>query len=306
LDGLAKFETKTPTSVFRRDKAVWIAVKTDNIVDVAAIETLLGDFVRSIDVVEKGDYKAIRIGMASAQLASSAVEENNWVISIGNSVIRASERLSVSRGVNKKGGLFLQVPLKEAAGTVEIVDPVVGDTLHILLAHAPARGLLRAQSFVKVEMLPSAHAFALATLADDVKLKLHQDYVEIYSQSSLNLSPEKNLRSSSSGNAEQSEWYDAPLEFNPDNYAEPANFLEKERALIKAIISSEKEDLPNAQMNLAEFYVANNYGPEALAVLNRAVKSWPLLENKRLYVLTKAAAQIAMARYEGALKVDRL
>ena len=263
---------------------------------------MLGDFVRSIDVVEKGDYKAIRIGMASAQLASSAVEENNWVISIGNSVIRASERLSVSRGVNKKGGLFLQVPLKEAAGTVEIVDPVVGDTLHILLAHAPARGLLRAQSFVKVEMLPSAHAFALATLADDVKLKLHQDYVEIYSQSSLNLSPEKNLRSSSSGNAEQSEWYDAPLEFNPDNYAEPANFLEKERALIKAIISSEKEDLPNAQMNLAEFYVANNYGPEALAVLNRAVKSWPLLENKRLYVLTKAAAQIAMARYEGALK----
>ena len=124
------------------------------------------------------------------------------MISIGNSVIRASERLSVSRGVNKKGGLFLQVPLKEAAGTVEIVDPVVGDTLHILLAHAPARGLLRAQSFVKVEMLPSAHAFALATLADDVKLKLHQDYVEIYSQSSLNLSPEKNLRSSSSGNAE--------------------------------------------------------------------------------------------------------
>ena len=296
------FETETPTSVFRRDKAVWIAVKTDNIIDVAAIETLLGDFVRSVDVVEKGDYKAVRIGMPSAQLASSAVEENNWVISIGNSVIRASERLSVSRSVNKNGGLFLKVPLKEAAGAVEIVDPVVGDTLHVFLAHAPARGLLRAQSFVKVEMLPSAHAFALATLAEDVKVKLHNDYVEIYSESSLNLSPEKNLRSSLNGNSEHAEWYDAPLEYNRENYAEPAIFLKKESEFIKGVISSEKEDLPNAQMKLAEFYVTNNYGPEALAVLGRAVKSWPLLENKRLYVLTKAAAQIAMARHEEALK----
>ena len=296
------FETETPTSVFRRDKAVWIAVKSDNFIDVSAIETLLGDFVRSIDVVEKDDYKAIRIGMPSAQLASSAVEENNWVISIGNSVIRASERLSVSRNVNKKGGLFLKVPLKDAAGAVEIVDPVVGDTLHILLAHAPAQGLLRAQSFVKVEMLPSAHAFALATLAEDVKVKRHKNYVEIYSQSSLNLSPEKVLRSSLPGNSEQTEWYDAPLEYDLENYAEPGTFLKKESKFIKAVISSEKEDLPTAQMKLATFYVVNNYGPEALAVLNRAVKSWPLLENKRLYVLTKAAAQIAMARYEEALK----
>ena len=295
------FENKTPTAVFRRDKAVWIAVKTDNIIDVSAIETLLGNFVRSIDVVEKGEYKAIRIEMPSAQLASSAVEENNWVISIGNSVIRASERLTVSRGVNENGGLFLQVPLKNSAGAVEIIDPIVGDTLHILLAHAPARGLLRAQSFVKVEMLPSAHAFAVATLADDIDVKRHKDYVEIFSTSSLNLSPVKNLRSSSSGKSEQADWYDVPLEYDPANHAEPAVFLKKEGEFIKAVVSSDKEDLPKAQMQLAQFYVANNYGPEALAVLERAVKSQPLLENKRLFVLMKAAAQIAMARNEEAL-----
>ncbi|MEP1442348.1 MAG: hypothetical protein ABJK39_05000 [Hyphomicrobiales bacterium] len=295
------FDDETPTSVFRRDKAVWIVVKTANIIDVSAIETLLGDFIRSIDVVEKGDYKAIRIGMPSAQLASSAVEGNNWVISIGNSVIRASEPLSISRGVDEKGGLFLQVPLKGAAGIVEITDPVVGDTLHILLAHAPARGLLRAQSFVKVEMLPSAHAFAVATLASDIKVKRFPDRVEIFSTSSLNLSPVKNLRSSASGKSEQAEWYDLPLEYDPANHAEPATFLKQEGALIKAVISSEKNETPQAQMQLAKFYVANNYGPEALAVLDRAIKSQPLLENKRLYVLMKAASQIAMARHEDAL-----
>lgn len=296
------FEKTTPSAVFRRGKSVWMVFKTDDLIDFSSIESLKGEFVRSVELIENGKYKALRIGLPSAQLASAAIDENNWVVSVGNSVIRASQPLSISRKVNNEGGVYLSIPLPQAEGIVALTDPVVGDDVHVVVANPPARGLVRQQNFVMLRMLPSTHAFAFVPVGDRVKTLIEEESVSISSEGQLNLSPIKSLRASASGKLSTDEWYDEPLELDDTSVVDPGKFGDHERILQKALLEALEDQRPRRHIDLAKFYVSNGFNPEALASLTRAVTEQPLLENKRTYVFSKAAAELKMGRYDDALQ----
>lgn len=294
------FDKKTASAIFRRGKSIWMVFKTDDEIDIASLEALRGKFVRSSEIIENGKYKAVRINLPSAQLASAAIDENNWIVSIGNTVIRSSEHISPTRQLSDKG-IFLNVPLNDAMGNVVFNDPDVGDTIHVVVAEAPTRGLIRRQDFVMVTILPSTHALAFVPKNDAIKPRITKDGVAIEGNKPLNLSTIKGLRASISGELITDEWFDQPLEISEVDIVQPGQFSQREGALIKGIVDAKEEARPKEHIKLAEFYVANDYGPEALASLDRALQAEPLLKNKRTYVLTKAAAELTLTRYGDAL-----
>lgn len=296
------FAEETPASIFRRGKSVWMVFKTEDIIDISALETLDGDFVRKLNLFTVGDYRALRIGLPSARLASAAIDENNWIISIGNAVIRPSEPLGVERAIDEDGNLHLRLPLKDAAGQVVLDDPVVGDKIHAVVASPPARGLPRQYRFLMFNILPSTQAFAFVPVTDDIKAKLYPDRVTIFSKKSLRLSPFKNLRETSAGTFRTEEWYDAPLDFKQAERVSLGDFFNVEHKLINEILTADKNQKPRAQVDLAKFYLANGYGPEGLAKLDQALFELPELENKRLFVLAKGVAEIIIERFGDALK----
>ncbi|MEM8838610.1 MAG: hypothetical protein AAGE89_10995 [Pseudomonadota bacterium] len=295
------FDKTTPAAIFRRGKAIWTVFKTDSIIDIAALEALAGDFVRDVKLYEKDYYKAIRIVLPSVQLASSAIDENDWIVSIGSTVIRASTTLSVSRAVNDDGALYLQVPLEEARGHLILEDPVVGDDLHVVVADPPSRGLVRQQSFVNLRILPSTHALAFSSNGDGVRTTLYDNQVVIDSLDGMPLSPTKNLRASGAGTFTEDEWYDLPLEQKTLRAFSIVEFAADERNLLAEIANADEDERARSRMRLAQFYAANGFAPEALAKLSRAVEDDPVLENKAAYVQTKASAEVQMGRYEDAL-----
>ena len=295
------FDDKTGSAIFRRGKSVWMVFKTDDEIDISAIKALQGGFVRTVDFIENGHYKAVRINLPSAQLASVAIDENNWTVSIGNTVIRSSEHLTTDRKLTDKG-VFLSIPLDGALGDVLFEDPDVGDHIHVVVAEAPTRGLIRQQDFVMVTILPSTHALAFIPKNSLIKARIEKDGVAIESENSLNLSTVKGLRASVGGELSNDEWFDKALEITDEDIAPKALFAERERLLVKDIVESEEGEHPKFHIRLAEFYVANGYGPEAIASLDRALQAQPLLQNKRAYVLPKAAAELVMARHKDALK----
>lgn len=295
------FDETTASSIFRRGKTVWMVFKTDDAIDVSAITNLLGGFVRHVEVIENGQYRAVRITLSSAQLASAAIDDNNWVISVGNTVIRSSEPLSITRQLDDDG-LFLSVALEGAKGDIVFEDPDVGDHIHVVVADPPARGLTRQQSLVMVTILPSTHAFAFVPVNWSVRARILDKGVVIEGERSLNLSTIKGLRASASGKLVTDEWFDKPLAIEEDDLVQPSEFGSRERELIKDIIAADEGLRPQFHIELAKFYVANKFAPEALASLERALHAQPLLANKRAYVLPKAAAELKMGRYEDALK----
>lgn len=295
------FEKKTPSAVFRRGKSVWMVFKTDDVLDISSIQGLEGNFVHLAEVIENGPFKAVRLLLSSVQLASAAVDDNSWVISIGNSVIRASEPLTVSRKLGEHG-FYLNVPLTSVAGEVVFQDPSVGDNIHVLVADAPSRGLVRKQDFVMLTILPSTHALAFVPVDSSIWTRIGEEGVAIESSKQLNLSAVKGLRASASGKATTDEWYDFPLEITANDIAPAAEFAERERGLVNDIVNAPDDLRAERYVDLAKFYVANGFGPEGLAALGRALLEQPLLGNKRLYVLTKAVAELELGRYEDTLK----
>lgn len=295
------FDDKTGASIFRRDRSVWMVFKTDDEIDTSAINALRGEFVRSVNVIENGKYKAVRVLLSSAQLASAAIDDNNWVVSIGNALIRTSEPMTITRQLDDEG-IFLSVPLKNAVGDVLFEDPEVGDHIHVIVAEAPARGLIRRQEFVMLTILPSTHGVAFIPKNSTIKARIANEGVAIESDESLNLSAIKGLRASASGKLVSDEWFDKAIEITDSDVVQPGQFDVRERALIKNIIDADESERPLLHVKLAEFYIANGFGPEALASLGRAIQAQPLLENKRAYVLSKAAAELKMARHDDALK----
>ena len=295
------FDKSTGSSVFRRGKSVWMVFKTDDVIDVSAIDALRGEFVSTVDVIENGKYKAVRVTLSSAQLASAAIDNHNWTVSIGNAVLSPTKPLTASRRLADKG-IFLSVPLEGAVGDVLFEDPDVGDHIHVVVAEAPARGLIRQQQFVMVTILPSTHALAFVPKNDSIKVHIEDDGVAIVGERSLNLSTIKGLRASASDKLITDEWFDKALEIKDRDIAPDGQFSQWESRLIKEIVDAKESERPKYHIKLAEFYIANGYGPEALASLGLALHAQPLLQNKRAYILPKAVAELTMARHSDALK----
>lgn len=295
------FETKTPAAVFRRSKAIWMVFKTEDIIDISALRALIGDFIRKVDIHEYEGYKAIRLALPSVQLASSAIDENNWIISIGSTVIKASETLNVERNVNDNGGLFLRIPMEQPRGKLIFADPVVGDKLHVIVADPPTRGLVRQQSFVDLQVLPSTHSVAFTSLSDGLNIELSESGVAITSGNGLSLSPTKNLRASIEGGFTNDDWYDLGFESAALKIFDTARIPRQEQKLVNELLAASDAAKPRHRVELAQFYAANGFASEALASLQRAVESDPTLENKSSVVFTKAAAEIDLGRYDDAL-----
>ncbi|MEO1066420.1 MAG: hypothetical protein AAFW47_03480 [Pseudomonadota bacterium] len=296
------FDRPTPSAVFRRGKAVWMVFNTDNDIDISALRSINGDFIKGIEALEKGDFKAIILNLRNVELASAAIDEHTWMIAVGSSVLRGSEPLSIDRAVDEKGDLFLTVGLTEAVASVAFDDPTVGDVIQVVVANPPSRGLVREQRFVQLKVLPSTHALAFVSLDNTVFPEIAEDVVRLQSKNAFNLSPTKDLRASSDGKFKGDEWFDSPFETENVVVSSIASLADKERALVKSIVDAEAETLPKLRVDLAQFYAANGFGPEALATLRQVVEEAPDLKNKSAYVLTKAASEVSMGRYHDAMK----
>src|SRR5690606_38462827 len=67
------------------------------------------------------------------------------------------------------------VPLDAPGQVHRVVDPAIGDTLFVVTASPPARGILREQNFVEFTALASTHGLAFAPLADDLAVTVTAD-----------------------------------------------------------------------------------------------------------------------------------
>src|SRR5262249_7796557 len=64
------------------------------------------------------------------------------------------------------------IPFDGARQLHRVTDPEVGDTLLVMTALGPARGVLRTQDFVEFRALASTHGIVVQPLADDVAVEL--------------------------------------------------------------------------------------------------------------------------------------
>jgi tetratricopeptide (TPR) repeat protein len=296
------FRDAVAGAAFKRQDTLFVVFDTALPVEVNTIRSVLGDAIKSVAVDRLADGQLLRITLGQPQLTTLGSDGSSWVLTIGELVLEPARPLRVDRQLGANGRGAVRVDLAEPRLTHRFTDPTVGDTLVVVTANAPARGVLKRHQFAEFDALPSAHGLAVASRVDDLKVTLDQAGVTLTREDGLSLSTGGRLGDAAPRRpASRSQ----RVQIDGSGFAigDPGEFLARSRELEDAVLQAPDQRRTAARVHLAQFYLANRFGPEALATLKRAAAEEPPIARDPGFIVLNAAAETVIGRDEAALKL---
>jgi tetratricopeptide (TPR) repeat protein len=298
------FAVPTAAAVFRRADTLWLVFDTAAPVDISKLILQPLAPVRSAAVARSRDGQVVRIKLDRPKLASLTADGSTWTVTIGDMVLGPTQPLAISRAPGAQGRTSAVIPLDRPQQLHRLSDPDVGDTLLVVTAFAPARGFLKAQSFVEFGALSSTHGIALQTLADDLSVELVPDKVVIGRTTGLTLSS-AGFRLGSAGEiaSTPSGGY-RPFAFDAQlwGFDQHAEFQSRQSELMRTAAAAPAGKRAGPRLDLARFYLARGMYYEAKGVLDVTVVDGDLAADDPSALVLRAVAHIMMGRGVEAMK----
>jgi tetratricopeptide (TPR) repeat protein len=298
------FTDPVAAAVFTRDDNIWLVFDTLRAIDVS---TLIEEPTRSVHEARylRSDLgAAVRIKPSMSRLPSVERNGNIWRLTLSESVSNPSRPLPVRRASAPDARGAISVPLEMPGQVHRLQDPSIGDTLFVVTAEPPARGILREQNFVEFTALASTHGLAFAPLADDLAVTLTAD-------GALLRRPDGLAVTSVATQAPPPK--EAVVETRKKTILDPENwrgeqalaYAPREGVLMEAVAASPAGSRINARLMLARFYLAHGFAAEAIGTLEAGVREDNQLLTRPLYFLLRSWAELGMGRPGEALKLLR-
>ncbi|MGN1290585.1 MAG: tetratricopeptide repeat protein, partial [Bradyrhizobium sp.] len=302
-DGLRvtfSFPGPTPAALFRRADTVWMVFDTPEAIDVDPIRAKGGSLIADVSRIALEKGQAVRFRLNRPQMPSLESDDRSrgvsWALTFADRVQKPPLPLTVVRNISEPSLANVSVPLANPGQLHKLVDPDAGDTLWVVTAPPPTRGIIKRQDFVELSLLESIHGVVVHPNADDVKAEVGADKVMLGRPGGLTLS-------SADVAAERATAAVKPL-FDPDEWRknQSENFLKQLDGLIAAASSANAEQLPQARLDLAEFYMARGMYQEAHGVANLILSESKRGSETASVVMVHAVASILIGHPERGLK----
>ncbi|MEX0591018.1 MAG: hypothetical protein WD207_08025, partial [Xanthobacteraceae bacterium] len=293
------FAEPVAAAVFARGESIWMVFDTPRPIDVSA---LVNDQTRTVTQAEtmRSELGAVvRLKLARTRLPSVEREGNTWMITLGDVVVAPSRPLPLRRapGADERGAVL--IPLEAPGQVHRILDPDVGDSLIVVTAQPPARGILRGQNFVEFRALASIHGLAFVPLADDIALTLIADGAILRRPAGLAVSDLPSPPPAAKKAAVKQRA--TPLDVEIWNAEQASPFQEREAVLVHSVAASPAGQRADARLMLARFYLAHKFAAEAKGVLEAGMREDNQLLNRPLYFLLRGIAELELGRPDAAL-----
>lgn len=302
-DGLRvtfSFPSATPAALFRRADTVWMVFDTQVPIDVEPIRAKGGALLADISRIALEKGQAVRFRLNRPQMPSLDSDDRSrgvsWTLTFADKVEKPPLPLSVVRNISDPALANVSVPLANAGQLHRLLDPDAGDVLWVVTAPPPTRGVIKRQDFVELSLLESIHGLVVHPNADDVKAEVGADKVMLGRPGGLTLS-------SADVAAERATAAVKPL-FDTDEWQknQSENFLKQLDGLIAAAASATAEQLPQARLDLANFYMARGMYDEAHGVSNLILSDSKRGSEQAAVVMIHAVASILIGRPAQGLK----
>ena len=296
------FPDPVAAAVFTRDDNIWILFDTLQAIDVSGLTEEPTRSVHEARYLRSDLGAAVRIKPSISRLPSIERDGNVWRLTLAESISSPSRPLPVRRVPAPDSHGAISVPLEEPGLVHRLQDPDIGDTLFVVTAHPPARGILREQNFVEFTALASTHGLAFAPLADDLA-------VTLTAEGALMRRPEGLAVSSVATQApppkEIAVDQGKKTILDPDSWrAEQAlDYALREGALMEAVAASPAGSRINSRLMLARFYLARGFAAEAIGTLEAGLREDNQLLTRPLYFLLRGWAELSIGRPHDALKL---
>src|SRR5438132_849658 len=294
------FAGPTPAALFRRADTVWLVFDHANPIDIEPIRAKGGAVIGDVSRLPLEKGQAIRIRLNRPQIPSLESEGRangaDWTLTFADRGQASPLPLMVLRNITDPALANVTVPLANPGAMHRLVDPDAGDTLLVVTAPPPTRGLIKRQDFVELSLLESVHGVVVHPNSDDVTAEVGSDKVMLGRPGGLTLS-------SADVAAERATAAVRPL-FDAREWKKNRDerFIERLDALINAMATAGSESLSQARLDLANFYMARGMFHEARGVTNLILSETKVGSEDAAVVMVHAVASILIGHPDRGLK----
>ena len=303
-DGLRvtfSFAAPTPAALFRRADTVWLVFDHAKPIDIEPIRAKGGAVIGDVSLLPLEKGQAIRLRLNRPQIPSLESEGRangaEWTLTFADRGQATPLPLMVLRNITDPALANVTVPLANPGAMHRLVDPDAGDTLLVVTAPPPTRGLIKRQDFVELSLLESVHGVVVHPNSDDINAEVGADKVMLGRPGGLTLS-------SADVAAERATAAVRPL-FDANEWRKnrEEKFLPRLDALIKAAAAAGPEQKAQARLELANFYMSRGMYQEARGVTNLIISDTNQGNEDAAVLMVHAVASILIGHPERALKV---
>lgn len=264
------FNKDTPAAIFERAGQLWMLFDTTAKIEIEPLQQALKQDVSDIRIDTTGATQIVRFRPKKQALVSSQSDETSWIVSMIDQELIPTEQIRLRRRTNEQGLQELHLQGTNIFANHILRDDVVGDILQVATLFPPARGNLERRHFVEFSILPTVHGLVVKPYADDVRVAKIEGQSLITRAQGLTLS-DGVTRSAALLLTRRGRGGGLPdlREFEAQSLHDT---IVKRDQLMRAVAVSEANQRREQLKNLAAFYIANQFGIEAIGVMNYMIE----------------------------------
>jgi len=288
------FEWPEPVgaAVFRRDPYVWAVFDKRAQLNLAALRDAGSGVISMIEQLPVGTGTVVRMIPKTGLSPRVEREGTNWVIRFQPSELRPQVPIALRIRPEATTGTQLELPVSDFGQILHIPDPEVGDMFTVATLQAPGHGIKGIRRYPEFALLPSAQGIGVEQYSDNVDIRDGGDRgVIISAPGGLHIS------SVGQGNDKGGDFL-GPRVFNLENWYgdRRMSFIPARQAMFALVTTAKKERRDDARLDLARFFFARGYAPEALGVLRTIEYSNQDMASQPEFRALKSAIQVYMGR----------
>lgn len=286
-------------AVFRRGDAIWVVFDAPATLDVSATPRVRP--LRGVQAFKGADHAALRIDAEPDAPVFVASQGNTWTVSLGPGPQSQPAIVRVSRDA-AGGPATLKAPVAGATRIINMPDPVVGDTLTVVTALGPPKGIPSRRDFVDAALLPSIQGLAVEPLVEDLTVQREGEIVRISRAKGLTLSPAWATREREDAKLGAPQPAIMPA-IVPAEWAKTGEggFLRRYEGLFSAAAAESGNKDPEApvaaRMAMARFLVGSELSYEAIGLLNALAREHPEMLDDPEFRGLRGVARTLSRRY---------
>lgn len=288
-------------AVFARGNTAWVVLQGSQPFDITKIKKLQGSSVESVDTVAAAGVSVLRLILKNPQRIAAYADNGSMKVVIGPQASGNPQNVAFTRSQDDAARTALTATLDGAAKSVTLNDPGAKDKL-VAIPGTLGEAVVSGREFVDFSLLPTAAGVVVEPFVDDVTINVSSPRVEITRRGGLSLSqngamgtvqPFQPAAATESSFLDYAHW----------GRMTGGSFLATERNLRNEGLHQNGLKANQARLNLAKFYLANDFGAEALGLLNNMQANGSTGEDDNQLKIMKAAANYQMGRYREAHNV---
>jgi hypothetical protein len=286
-------------AVFVRGTTAWVVLENAPAPDAAGLQKALDGFATTVEASANPGLAVLRIGLKTPAKIAAHAEGQTLRVTIGGDVASDAIAIGFARNQADPKRTSLTTTLPRADKVFQIVDPASGDTLSVVPS-AAGYAVSTQKTFAAFAALPTAQGLVIAPYADDLAIGVAGTRVTLSRPGGMALTPPQAPVANSPAALAHIAGGPSFLDLAKWGKENGGSFLASERALNHAIATVPPSQMNSARLRLARFYLAQDFGAEALGLVNLIQSSDPALKGDIQLATMRAAAEVQMGRYRDA------